>query len=1037
MVNPLISACPIGDLNGDCVADWQDIEILHRLWLTEAPPPSASLVSRWSLDGDTDDSVGGNDFTINGDPQWVTRDDQMAMEFDGDGDYLSCPDDPSLNLTNNFTVGLWVKLDNGSAVLCKGSQNPTVTGGAYSIGYGGPDAFIFIARNNTNTAPALAFAPANKGEWTHLAATFSNGNMILYKNGEEAATATLSTTTVNTNTDPLVIGAETDGPAYLTGSVDDIQIYNTVLTGADIIAMSVPAFNGDLDTDGKINTNEFTLVADKWKQTGNPDFILGDDTTVTACSGTGQQETANYAGLIKGLHDTATANMWQSAPGGAGGSNPNTGTEAGAAWIKYEFDRAYDIKNMWIWNYNQAGATNNGMRNVAIEYSTDGVSYTKLGDYEIPQAFGVENMPYNFEVDFGDIIAKYVVVTAKISNGNWGGSHYGLSEVRFNYSESSLEMSVARSMPQRGASCPLIIEELDAYNTTPASRIDFYVQYDGDAPVLVSQETVALGSSYNWVPTQNGPYKVWAQFQGKSSTVHEVFVTEKELHFTFWSMRTDLKYITGYQYGDQPYPTSKTLLYRGVYPLGWKNGYNAGLTDIQYKNAWQTLGHWTAKGILIDEFSANNDAIDDAMGRGLTMLRAAEPDMYLAPAIVAIQTTASDDMIDGLAVADTVLIETYANDFRFLDNRFSRYAEGVDRGLGHNAVAAVAYTFVTTVSGMCEQIEYARSKYPDMPGLFLYGTASSVQFDVLDQTLYDYYLGPAVRPEVVASNLEVRNIGSLTAEDVNVIFHTTSGDTVTQISSIAADATTVLALPAGYQSFEIEEAPGRYTVVNYVSPDTLPPPDAEANADAAAYRATYTSGSVLRPFEGTVNFNYGPNLAELDLAETVSGRVAMAFDFDLLYSAIYPGIKIRLGEGTPYEMSFEIQRHEQDSYPGVTGSGPRAHFIFKDTTLSGPHICYEVFPPSMNIPDGKYHFFAAYDPAEKSFRAMMLQRTTGALMWDTGFIPATTYNQNPSHSKLLFEANVFNWDDTNDELFMQSGGATLIGCEVRNIEIMH
>ena len=59
-----------------------------------------------------------------------------------------------------------------------------------------------------------------------------------------------------------------------------LQIHNTVLTGADIIAMSVPAFNGDLDSDGQINANEFTLVANEWKQTGSENFILGDNIAV-------------------------------------------------------------------------------------------------------------------------------------------------------------------------------------------------------------------------------------------------------------------------------------------------------------------------------------------------------------------------------------------------------------------------------------------------------------------------------------------------------------------------------------------------------------------------------------------------------------------------------------------------------------------------------------------------------------------------------------------------------------------------------------
>ncbi|MFC1677895.1 LamG-like jellyroll fold domain-containing protein [Planctomycetota bacterium] len=1043
------SACPLGDLNGDCEVDWQDIKILQGLWLTEAAAPDPGLVSLWTLDSDTDDSVGGNDAVINGDPQWVTGAAQGAMEFDGDGDYLDCGNDSSLNLTNDFTIALWVKMEGGTVVLTKGIKNAYFPGGAYSINSNGSGSCIFIARDNANADSARASAPVTFGQWTHIAATFSNGNMTIYTNGSEAGSATLSTTTINTNADPLVIGAETGDPPsylpkYLTGCVDDVRIYDSLLSEPDIIALSGPVLNGDLDIDDRIDANDFAIVADQWKTAEFPGFIIDDDITATACSGTGPQETVNYSGLIKGLHDMQQTNMWRSVAGGAGGSNPNPGSEAGAAWIKYEFDKAYDIKDIWLWNYNEAGSSDNGMRNVSIEYSTNGSSYAKLGDYEIPQAFGAENMGRNFEVDLGDVSAKYVVITAKATNGNWGGSHYGLSEVRFNLSQTTLVTSVGRSLPVRGQTYRINVEELVPYNITPGSTIDFYAQLDDQTPVLQTQETMTLPAYYDWTPTQNGSYKLWCDLDGTISTIREVFVTEKKLHFTFWGSRMDLKYITGYM-SSYPYSESQTRLNQGVMPLQWKNGMHIdGYSDVDYYNYWRTLSHPTVQGIMIDEFGSGGDK-DDTMGRALIMLRDAYPDMFLAPYTV---SAGGDDKIAGFAVSDVVQVETYASDFRFYDGMFSRYENVIARGLADNTVACIGFgSWVQTVTELRQQLDFVRTTFPDMPGLNFYGTGTAMQYDALDGLLYDYYLAPAIRAEVVASTLEVRNIGSLIAEDVNVIFHTTGGDTVTQISSITPDATSILSLPGGFQSAEIAEAPGRYTVVDYVRPDLLPPPDAAANAEAAAYRATFSSAPVLRPLEGTVDFDYftspdDDEIAELNLSQTVSGRVAMAFDFDLVYSHIYGWAGVRLGDGSPYSFGFRMTRHEPDG--NVSGSGPRAFFLFHDITLSTTLEFEIVFPPSMDVSDGKYYFFAAYDPAEKSLRAMMLARTSGALIYDTGFVPVSTMYQNPSYSKFRFETGgwdgywYFDWDDALDEMEIQGGYLSyLLRCRVRNVEIMY
>ena len=73
---------------------------------------------------------------------------------------------------------------------------------------------------------------------------------------------------------------------------------------------------------------------------------------------------------------------------------------------------------------------------------------------------------------------------------------------------------------------------------------------------------------------------------------------------------------------------------------------------------------------------------------------------------------------------------------------------------------------------------------------------------------------------------------------------------------------------------------------------------------------------------------------------------------------------------------------------------------------------------------------------------MMLARTSGALIYDTGFVAVSTNYQNPSYSKFRFETAsrdyYFDWDGALDEMEIQGGkGLNLLRCRIRNVEIMY
>jgi len=139
----------------------------------------------------------------------------------------------------------------------------------------------------------------------------------------------------------------------------------------------------------------------------------------------GAGKTIDGSGLsANDLHSVALADMWLT-----------NAADANAAWIQYEFDKVYKLHEMWVWNYNgQLILSGFGLKNVTIQYSTNGADYTTLGTtHEFARALGTGNYAHDTVVRFGGVQAQYVRITA---NSNWGGpmyTQYGLSEVRFFY----------------------------------------------------------------------------------------------------------------------------------------------------------------------------------------------------------------------------------------------------------------------------------------------------------------------------------------------------------------------------------------------------------------------------------------------------------------------------------------------------------------------------------------------------------------------------------------------------------------------------
>jgi len=134
----------------------------------------------------------------------------------------------------------------------------------------------------------------------------------------------------------------------------------------------------------------------------------------------------------------------------------------------FEFDQAYPLTTMHVWNLQLANYTGGGLNNVTVQYSLTGgtaaedwlyanAGGTYVGDptsdpghFQFPKAPGIDEY-YGFDaVDFGGKMVKYVYIAVHDiaptapDGGDWDAPYgdVGLDEVRFSYVPEPMTMSL-------------------------------------------------------------------------------------------------------------------------------------------------------------------------------------------------------------------------------------------------------------------------------------------------------------------------------------------------------------------------------------------------------------------------------------------------------------------------------------------------------------------------------------------------------------------------------------------------------------------
>ncbi len=226
-----------------------------------------NTVGLWAFDegngATTKDASGNNNHgTLNGDTKWVPGKFGTALQFDGDMDYVEVLHDETLDITAELSIAMWVKFE----------DIPTRENVMIDKGPKGGNAQYYMAYEPAEEAYFLNFngvigwhagddfnSPASKDtDWHHIAVTFdsASGTIKACVDGvcnEHKTDDSLA----SKGEDNLIIGdarfLETNRNFSFTGLIDEVAVFNIVLTEAEIKTLSTGSM-AEVAPGGKLAT---------------------------------------------------------------------------------------------------------------------------------------------------------------------------------------------------------------------------------------------------------------------------------------------------------------------------------------------------------------------------------------------------------------------------------------------------------------------------------------------------------------------------------------------------------------------------------------------------------------------------------------------------------------------------------------------------------------------------------------------------------------------------------------------------------------
>jgi len=214
------------------------------------------LVGYWALDGDAADSSGnGNDGILEGSPGWGSGSPGFgqALSLDGQDDHVLLGTCPALSGPTDFSLSIRVKTTSVGGHVIMQQRNGGYNG-EYILNMGSshntpmnPGQVYFMVYNGGFQWEIWSSKIVNDGDWHHIAVVREGETGTIYIDGEADGTATGDIKDLD-NAISAAIGADIrDNGKYFEGEIDDVLIYNRVLTENEIQQLATSGLSAAVD----------------------------------------------------------------------------------------------------------------------------------------------------------------------------------------------------------------------------------------------------------------------------------------------------------------------------------------------------------------------------------------------------------------------------------------------------------------------------------------------------------------------------------------------------------------------------------------------------------------------------------------------------------------------------------------------------------------------------------------------------------------------------------------------------------------------
>ncbi len=232
-----------------------DLRVYPRVGelIVPALPGDDNLAGAWSFDEGSgtkvaDSSSNGNTGSAMGSPAWVAgKVGSGALKFDGTDDLVEIPDSSSLDIEDTLTIAAWVNLTDITPTAFFVAKSPSGSApnnypGNYEFRTEAATGRLQLGHQTAEGTQYIFYTSEGAlavDEWLHIAVTLAEGDAVrFYINGIPAGTAAQTQPFGILNDNAVSIGTRKDKYGFTGGMMDDVRVYERVLSAAEIAGLA-------------------------------------------------------------------------------------------------------------------------------------------------------------------------------------------------------------------------------------------------------------------------------------------------------------------------------------------------------------------------------------------------------------------------------------------------------------------------------------------------------------------------------------------------------------------------------------------------------------------------------------------------------------------------------------------------------------------------------------------------------------------------------------------------------------------------------